>query len=133
MSTTSLTLLKNVTDGTPSGNYDGSSLDWYSDPVRGVAYYLGQGHTQTIWIRVTDFSGLFTFEATLDTWPEWSDLPEGTVDNPGWFEVARYGDEDPSTAVTDFHVINVQGNFTWLRVRVENFVSGTIDDVYVTY
>ena len=35
------TLVPRTVHGEPSGNYDGSSLDWYSDPVKAANYYVG--------------------------------------------------------------------------------------------
>ena len=127
MTTTNLVLLSDVTDGVPLGNYDGSSLDWYSDAQRAVNYYRGQGHIQTITFGLTDFSGVIKIEATLEPQP-----PSGTQ---GWFEVAEYGDGSsvyPSGA-TDYRPISVEGKFTWVRARVLNFVGGTIDLVDISY
>lgn len=127
MTTTVLVLLSDVTDGVPSGNYDGSSLDWYSDPRRAVNYYRGQGHIQTLTFGVTDFAGTITIEATLENEP-----PTGTV---GWFEVAEYGDGSTvyPAGATDFRPISVEGKFTWVRARVRDFVSGTINLVDIRY
>ena len=39
MPATSATLISTTTNGTPTGNYDGSSIAFYSDEVKGDGYY----------------------------------------------------------------------------------------------
>ena len=116
-----LTLVPETTYGTASGNYDGSSLLFYGNSQPAANYYGGQGSIQTITYRVTDFVGRITIEATL----------EDLKDTASWFEVGTYG--DGSTILNDYHPVNIIGNFTWLRARVENFEQGTIDIVSVSY
>jgi hypothetical protein len=107
-------LVDDVTYGSASGNYDGSSQDWFSDAVPAANYYGGQGALQTITYLLQDFVGVITIEATLN------DLQ----DSAPWFEVATYG--DGSTADTGTIPVNVVGNFTWLRANITSFESGTI-------
>lgn len=114
-------LLSNVVHGTPSGNYDGSSLDWDSDPVKAAAYYRGRGGIQTVLFNVNSFEGLVHIDATLDDDPDSAD----------WFEVDVFGDS--SSIVTTYYTSTVTGNFTWLRARVQGFSTGTINTVSVTY
>jgi hypothetical protein len=118
---TTETLLTAVTYGTPSGNYNGSSQDWVSDAVKAADYYRGRGGVQTIGFSVSGFQGTITIEATLDTDP----------DSAAWFATLTYGNAQSTTT----QVISqaVTGNFTWVRTRVEDFVSGTINTVTATY
>ena len=119
---TTKTILGITEYGVPSGNYDGSSQDWFSDAVKAAAYYRGQGSVQTVLFSVTAFEGDIILEATLDPYP----------DSAGWFTAFTYG--DGSTApLTDYHPESVLGNFTWMRVRVEGFSGGTINTVTITY
>jgi hypothetical protein len=114
-------LLQDVIYGTASGNYDGSSQDFYSDAVPAANYYGGQGSLQTVTYRLIDFTGVITIEATLND----------QQDSAPWFEVDVY---DASVSpVTDYLPVNVIGNFTWLRARVQNFDSGTIEFITVAY
>lgn len=114
MTYTTQTLVANVVYGTASGNYDGSSLDWYSNAVPAANYYGGQGALQTITYQLQDFVGVITIEATLN---------DAQISAP-WFTVATYG--DGSTADTGTIPVNVLGNFTWLRANITSFESGTI-------
>jgi hypothetical protein len=118
---TTQALLTAVTHGTPSGNYDGSSQDWFSDAVKAADYYRGRGGVQTMGFSVTGFQGLITIEATLDMDP----------DSAAWFSTLEYG--DASTITTQSIAESVVGNFTWLRARIEHFEAGVINTVTVTY
>lgn len=118
---TTETLLTAVTQGTPSGNYDGSSQDWFSHAVKAADYYRGRGGVQTMGFSVAGFQGTITIEATLDTDPV----------TAAWFTTLTYG--NASTSTTQNISESVVGNFTWLRARVEAFDAGVINTVTVTY
>ena len=66
---TTKTILGTTVYGTPSGNYDGSSQDWYSDPATAANYYQGRGGIQTITFSVDAFVGTMILEACLDANP----------------------------------------------------------------
>jgi diaminopimelate epimerase len=119
---TTQVLLDSTTYGVPSGNYDGSSEDWAGNGVTAANYYRGRGGLQTISITVTNFEGVLHVEATLDS----------NADTATWFETFEFGDGSTSP-VTDYRVITVTGNFTWMRARVTAFSGGTIDQVTMTY
>ena len=114
ISYTTQTLVDNVTYGSASGNYDGSSQDWLSNAVPAANYYGGQGALQTVTYRLQDFVGVITIQATLN------DLK----DSAPWFEVATYS--NGITVETGTIPVNVVGNFTWLRAEITEFSSGTI-------
>ena len=107
--------------GEASGNYDGSSQDWSSDPVQAAEYYRGRGSVQTITFDTTDFVGRMYLEACLDT----------LADSAAWFTTFEYG--DGSSLLTDRHPETVLGNFVWMRVRVAGFDGGTINSVTISY
>lgn len=115
------TILSQTQYGTPSGNYDGSSQDWASDPVQAADYYKNRGaSTQTIAVNLQGFQGRIVIQASLDTEP----------DQAAWFDVYEYESVGPAT---DYPRQTVVGNFVWLRARVELFEAGTIDFITVTY
>lgn len=115
-------LLQNIVYGQASGNYDGSSQDFYSDPVRAANYYSGQGAIQTINLRTTGFVGNVTFQATLNDQP--------SIES-AWFEISI--SENPVAAGSIIWADTVTGNFTFIRARVTGFDSGTIESATVTY
>jgi hypothetical protein len=121
---TTKTILGTTVYGEPSGNYDGSSQDWSSDPVTAANYYRGRGGLQTVLISVTGFEGLIYIDGTLDTVPD-------SVDTK-WFNTYVYGDGS-TIPLTDYHPANITGNFTWMRVRVEGFSGGRINAVTISY
>jgi hypothetical protein len=114
-------ILQNVVYGQASGNYDGSSQDFYSDPVRAANYYGGQGSIQTINLRTNNFVGNITFQATLNDQPSIQ---------AAWFEISAYSSP---VATNDIWVNTVTGNFTFIRARVTDFDSGTIESAVLTY
>ena len=118
---TTQSLVTAVTYGTASGNYDGSSLDWFTDAVPAANYYGGQGSIQTITYQLQDFVGIITIKATLN------DLQESAP----WFDIATYG--DGSTTDTGTIPVTVMGNFNWIRAEITEFSSGTIQAITVAY
>jgi hypothetical protein len=118
---TTQTLLSNIVYGTPSGNYDGSSQLFYSDPFPAANYYGGQGALQTITYRLQNAVARITIQATLND----------SQDAAKWFDVDSHGDGE--TADTGTFPVNVLGNFAWIRARVELFEDGTIQSVTVAY
>jgi NADH dehydrogenase len=61
-------------------------------------------------------------------------LNDGTTITGGlvaWFELGIY--DALITPRTDYHPITTVGNFTYMRVRVEDFTAGTINSVTLTY
>jgi hypothetical protein len=118
---TTQTLVADVTYGSASGNYDGSSQDWTSDAVPAANYYGGQGAFQTITYQLQDFVGIITIKATLND----------VQNSAPWFDVATYG--DGSTADTGTVPVTVAGNFTWLRAEITEFNGGTIQAITVAY
>jgi hypothetical protein len=121
MSLNSFTLLDTTTYGEASGNYDGSSQDFYGNAVTAADYYAGYSSIQTITFTVTDFVGNIQLEATLNDQAE----------SAAWFFVDSFG--DPVTPTTETHPITVLGNFVYLRVRVLGFDAGTINSITINY
>jgi len=122
MKTTTLPLLPTTTYGTPSGNYDGSSLDFNGDRQQAANYYGGFGGLQTIAYYLTNFEGKIYIEASLDSDP---------TEETDWFLVNEY--DTASTQVTENFARNITGNFTWIRARVLDFTAGTINYVTMSY
>ena len=122
MKTTTLQLLPTTTYGTPSGNYDGSSLDFSGDDQKAADYYGGFGQLQTVAYFLVNFQGRIRIEATLESTP---------TSNIDWFTVDDF--ESTSSATTENFSTNITGNFTWIRARVQDFEAGTITKVTMSY
>ena len=122
MKTTTLQLLPTTTYGTPSGNYDGSSLDWSGEDQQAADYYGGFGQLQTVAFYLLNFQGLIRIEATLESVP---------ATDADWFKVYEFDSIiDPTT--NNFST-NITGNFTWIRAAVIGFDAGTITKVMMSY
>jgi hypothetical protein len=122
MKTTTLQLLPTTTHGTPSGNYDGSSLDWAGIDQQAANYYGGFGGLQTLAYYLNGFEGHIIVEASLESEP---------ASDADWFKVDDF--DSTSSATTNNFSRNVTGNFTWLRARVELFSAGTITKLMLSY
>jgi len=118
---TTQTLLPYTTFGTPSGNYNGMSSEFFGNAVPAANYYGGQGSAQTATIQVTDFVGNITIQGTLNDWTQ----------QALWFDIQSYGNiTTPTTGTT---AINMIGNFVWLRAFVTDFTAGTINSANLVY
>lgn len=108
--------------GTPSGNYNGSSPDFIGNAVIASSYYGHRGTgLQTVVLQVTDFVGVINLQATLNDWTE----------QAMWFDVDTYGNGANTTTATT--AINLPGNFVWIRAKVTEFTSGTINSATVIF
>jgi hypothetical protein len=122
MKTTTLQLLPTTSYGTPSGNYDGSSLDWSGENQQASNYYGGFGSLQTLAFYLNGFEGLIKIEATVDSVP---------ATDADWFKVYEF--DSLTTTTTNNFSVNVTGNFTWIRANVEGFSAGTITKLMLSY
>ena len=122
MTTITLDLLPETEHGVPSGNYDGSSLDWAGNAQKAANYYLSSKQNQSIRFQLTGFVGIIKIQATLDT-----DADDTTV----WVPRETVG--DGIVALTVDTSVAIPGRFTWIRAQVLDFTAGTIDSVTITY
>lgn len=122
MKTTTLQLLPTTTYGTPSGNYDGSSEDWNGVDQQAANYYGGFGDLQTVAFFLLNFRGRIRIQATLDQ------MPASDFD---WFDVDTF--DSTTSATTENFSHNIEGNFVWIRARVEGFSAGTITKLMLSY
>lgn len=95
-----------------------------------AAYYLGNRDLQTVNMKLTEVTGNIVIEASLAT-------------NPGaddWFEVYKVEANNNAPANTDpnfnsssstYH--NVEGNFVYVRAKIQDFNYGVVQYVKVSY
>jgi hypothetical protein len=95
-----------------------------------AAYYLGNQDLQTVNIKVTNCTGNIVLEASLATNPTSND----------WFKVYQLeananavANTAPQIASNASVYTNVQGNFVFMRAKVEDFQGGTVQFVKLTY
>jgi hypothetical protein len=100
-----------------------------------AAYYLGNKDLQTINISTTTLTGNVIVEASLYTEPS-----DGAHEASDWFTVyklvanaAAVSGSPEQLASTASIGANINGNFVWIRARIEDFSFGTLNWVKVTY
>ena len=121
--TTSTTLLATTTFGTSAGNYDGSSLAFNADKVKGDGFYGFSDGVPTVQTRVTALVGTVKIQGTLVKDPASTD----------WVDIASVVTSDGSTAITNSYFNNFTGNFVWIRIAVSDFTAGSINNIYMAH
>jgi hypothetical protein len=84
-----------------------------------AAYYLGNQDLQTLNFSLTNVTGNLVIEATLAS----------NSASAEWFSVYEYTAN--ASNVSTF--TNINGNFVYLRAKVDDFSQGTINYVKISY
>ena len=121
--TTSVTLLPTTAFGTATGNYDGSSVAFNGDKVKGDGYYEFSDGVHTVQTRVTSLIGTVKIQGTLVKDPASTD----------WVDIASIVTSDGSTAITNSYFNNFTGNFVWVRIAVSEFTAGSINNIFMAH
>lgn len=87
---------------------------------KAAGYYLGNKNLQTVTWDFTNVNCTMYIEATLATEPSSTD----------WFTVYT---KNTGGLLTERSFTNIEGNFTWIRCRVNPFTAGVIQSVKVSY
>lgn len=95
-----------------------------------AAYYLGNRDLQTVNVKLTNCTGNIVIQASLATTPTIND----------WFKVYELEananatpNSAPQLASNASVYTNVEGNFVYLRAKVEDFQGGTVQFVKLSY
>jgi len=95
-----------------------------------AAYYLGNKDLQTVNISLTNCSGNIVLEATLASTPADTD----------WFTVYELeanayapANSAPQIASNASMYTNVEGNFVYMRAKVEDFNNGGVNYIKLSY
>ena len=113
---TTLILLPQITYLNP-GNGAPYTVIGNSQPA--AAYYLGNQDLQTVNINLTNCTGNVVIEATLASLP-------GATD---WFRV--YELETSVSNVSSY--TNIEGNFVYMRTKIEDFQNGAVNFIKLSY
>ena len=103
----------------PQSVYSAGSVTGQKQPAAG--YYLGNKNLQTITWTLNSFQGTIIIEASLETEPS----------NDDWFIIYTLATGGSTLTQTSF--TNLEGNFVWIRAKVNPFYAGTVQNVKVTY
>lgn len=95
-----------------------------------AAYYLGNQDLQTVNIRLTNVTGNIVIEATIASAPTTND----------WFKVYELeananatSNSAPQIASNASMYTNIEGNFVYLRAKIEDFQGGIVNYVKLSY
>lgn len=125
------TLIPSTSHGTATGNYDGSSIYFYSDAAKGDGYYGYNDGFHTVSWQVTSFIGDIKIQGSLVETPATDDWFDITMTDPaGATYTSPY---DGSTAQTAHVAYNFTGNFVNIRASVTNFTAGSINKLRFNY
>lgn len=122
MSQTTTLILLPQTTWVNTGNSAVYTVTGASQPA--AAYYLGNKDLQTVNVKLSGVTGNIVIEASLATTPTSDD----------WFKVyeleANANANVNSNASTYY---NVEGNFVYMRAKIEDFSSGIVQFVKLSY
>lgn len=96
----------------------------------GASYYLGNRDLQTVNYKLSNVTGNIIIEASLATTPTSND----------WFKVFEVeanvnavANSAPQLASNASAYTNIEGNFVFLRAKVEDFQSGIVQFIKLSY
>jgi hypothetical protein len=95
-----------------------------------AAYYLGNQDLQTVTYGLSNCTGNIVIEATLASTPS----------NADWFRVYELeananaaSNSAPEIASNATAYTNIEGNFVYIRAKIEDFQGGVVNFVKVSY
>lgn len=125
--TTTLILLPETSYVNP-GNGAPYTVTGNTQPA--AAYYLGNRDLQTVNIKCTNLTGNIVIQASLATNPTSTD----------WFKVYELvadanatPNSAPQLASNASVYTNIEGNFVYMRAKLEGFNNGTLQFVKLSY
>lgn len=122
---------------------DSTSTTLTGEKFKGAGYYGFGNSSHTVEVEITSFIGIIKIQATLAADPSSND----------WFDVSLLGENSYSvdttglitansstvssitytTVATNAKAYNFIGNFTWVRVVIEDWTHGTINRVLLNH
>jgi len=128
MSQSTILILLPATSYVNPGNGAPYTVTGNSQPA--AAYYLGNQDLQTVNMKLSNCTGNIIIEASLATAPGSSD----------WFKVHELiananaaPNSAPQLASNAAVYTNIQGNFVYMRAKIENLSGGTVQYVKLSY
>jgi hypothetical protein len=110
-----------------------ANLQYYDvigDKQPAAAYYLGNKDLQTVNINLAGVTGNIFIQATLATTPvdiDWFNVYEleanAAAPANSAANIAAYANEG----------VNINGNFVWMRAKVQDFHSGVVQYIKLSY
>jgi hypothetical protein len=126
--TTTLNLLSQTTYAANIANNQPYTVTGNSQPA--AAYYLGNRDLQTVNISLTGCTGNIVIQASLSESPTVTD----------WFKVYELiananalPNTAPQIASNASVYTNIEGNFVFMRAKVEDFAGGVVNYIKLSY
>lgn len=125
-----VTILELLPQTTYNGGGTANVYNVIGNAQPAAAYYLGNQDLQTVNIKLANCSGNIVIEATLDS----------NSANAQWFSVyklvananAATGSEPYDTSNASIYT-NIEGNFVYMRAKIEDFAGGVVNFVKLSY
>ena len=122
-----------------STTYDGSTQTVTGEKFKGDGYYGRADGLHTVAWKITGFAGIIKMQGSLVETPtseDWFDIELGasgqlTVDTTGSGSQNNLDSIEYTSATTTNAAYNFTGNFMWVRVVIESFSAGTVNNVYL--
>lgn len=107
-----------------------TALSYSSNPIKGDGYFGNSDGLHTVQINLTNFVGSVAVQGTLSTDPAEND----------WFNM-RLDDGTGSTSTSINYNIststvncyNFIGNIVWVRAKISNWTSGTVNGIQINH
>ena len=114
-----VTILELLPQTTYNGGGTGNVYTVTGNAQPAAAYYLGNQDLQTVAIKTTNLTGNIVIQASLATSPTAND----------WFNVYTLEANVETTST----YTNVNGNFVYMRAKIEDFAEGVLQYIKLTY
>ena len=125
-----VTILELLPQTTYNGGGTGNIYTVTGNSQPAAAYYLGNQDLQTVNIKLTNCTGNIVIEATLNS----------NSSNAEWFKVYELEananatpNSAPQLASNASVYTNIEGNFVFIRAKVEDFQGGAVNFVKLSY
>lgn len=110
-----------------------------SNAVKGDGYYGRSDGLHTVVWNLIGFRGTITIQGSLATDPsatDWVDIRLNsettfTADTTGLVTVGSISQVTYSTSTTSAVAYNFTGNFVWVRAKITNWTTGSIESIRV--
>ena len=126
--TTTLILLSQTTWNSNIANGNSYTVTGNSQPA--AAYYLVNRDLQTVNVKLSGVTGNIVIEASLASSPS----------NTDWFDVYKLvaNANAPSNTASQLAsnasvYTNIEGNFVYMRAKIEDFANGIVNFVKLSY
>jgi hypothetical protein len=125
-----VTILELLPQTTYDGGGTGNIYTVTGNAQPAAAYYLGNQDLQTVNIKLENCSGNIIIEASLNS----------NVSNAEWFKVyelvananAANGSEPYDSSNASIYT-NIEGNFVYMRAKIQDFAGGVVSFVKLSY